>query len=465
MLYFDNLSPDSTDAYLAEGLTDEMIARLGLIDRLTVKSRTAVQRLRGRPVDDPATLGRALGVAHLVSGSVRRAGTHLRITVELVRAANGMHLWGELYDRPDTDLLAVEENIATAVATAIAGRLLPGQRALLAARPTVNPRAYDLYLQGNHDLAQRTGPATVRAIREYEAAARLDSTFARARARAALGYALFPSFPWPYPGLPDDSVLARSAAAVERALRVDSTCSDAWMAYGLLLALNPQNGFDGIQRAFQRALRFDPNNAEAWHQYGILAKGFAEDSVSRAALQQALALEPQRPITLTRLAELEWEQRHYADARRLLDSAIAVDPEFYLGYWDRALVRLNTGELAAARIDAETAVRLSAGDSLVELGLALVEATTGDTARARARLDQFWISGRDTLNPNSWAAGYTAQVYVALGEGDRAFTLLERLRQPPSLLWDMLRYPTFDVVRSMPRFQRLFTAARPPGVR
>ena len=464
VLYFDNLSGDSSDAYLADGLTEEMIARLGGIARLVVKSRTAVRRFRGRPPADPATLGRALGVAHLVSGSVRRAGTRLRVSVELVRAASGSRLWGEQYDRTDADLLAMEEDIARAVATAIAGRLLPAERASLASRPTNNPRAYELYLRGNHDLAMRTPSAAARAIREYEAAWRLDSAFARALARAGFGYALFPAFPWPYPGLSEDTLLARSAAAIDRALQVDSTCSDAWMAYGFILTLDPHNPFEVSQRAYERAVALDPRNDEAWQLYGIQARGYGRDSIARAAMERALELEPQRPITLARLAELEWEQRRFAEASRLLDSAVAIDPEFYLAYWDRALVRLSRNEPAAARQDGEAAVRLGAGDPLVQLGLALVEAATGDTGSARSRLAGFWSSGRDTLNPTPMDAVLSAQVLVALGEGDRAIAFVERVRKPLSWVWDLLRFPTFDAVRSTPRFQHLFAATRPQGI-
>lgn len=465
VLYFDNLSPDTADAYLAEGLTEEMIARLGGIGRLIVSSRTAAQRFRGRTGGDPAALGRALGVAHLVSGSVRRAGSQLRVTVELVRAATGTHVWGEQYDRSDADLLAIEADIATAVATAIAGRLLPGQRASLAARPTSNPRAYDFYLRGNRDLEMRSAPATARAVREYEAAARLDPTFARAFARAAFGYALFPAFPWRHPTLPPDSLLARSAAAVDRALQADSTCSDAWMVRAFLLYLSSDAGFDRIRAAFERAVALDPKNDEAWQLYGIAARGFDADSVVRYAMERALSLEPQRPVTLARLAELEWIQRRYEDARRLLDSAIAIDPGFYLAYWNRALLRLSTGEPSAARSDAEIALRLSAGDSLAELGLALVEAATGDSARARARMERYWRVDLGTPHPSALEAAYAAQVYVALGEDGRALALLEDVRDWPSRVRYMLRFPTFDAVRATPRFQRLFAAARPPGAR
>ena len=465
VLYFDNLSRDARDDYLAEGLTEEIIVRLGRVDRLRVKARTAVQRLRHLPATDPASLGNALRVAQLVTGSVHHAGTRVRITVELVRANDGAHVWGDLYDRPDTDLLAVEGDIAQAVATAIAGRLLPAERDSLLAGPTDNPHAYELFLQGNHDLALRTGPAAMRAIREYESAWRLDTTFARALARAAFGYSLFPSFPWPYPGISDDSLLALSASTVDRALRVDSASSDAWMVYAYLQALDPRNPFAKIQHAYRRAVTLDPRNDEAWHLYGCDARQYGEDSVSRSAFQQALLLEPQRPITLARLAELDWEQRRFEEARRLLDSAIAVNPDFYVAYWDRALVRLGTGELAAARLDAVTAVRLGSDDPLVPLGLALVDAASGDSGSARKGLAAFWSAGRDSLNPNPWEAVLAAQVYAALGEQSRALALTEHVRELPTILWDFLRFPTFDPIRSTPSFQRLFLSARPPWPR
>src|SRR6059036_1411383 len=114
VLYFDNLSRDTADAYLAEGLTDEIIARLGQIERLNVKSRTAVSRHRGAGTD-PMVLSRALGVAYVVNGTVRRGKDRLRVTVELLQAASGDRLWGQQYDRAQADFLAIQEDIAVSV--------------------------------------------------------------------------------------------------------------------------------------------------------------------------------------------------------------------------------------------------------------------------------------------------------------------------------------------------------------
>lgn len=148
VLYFDNLSRDTSDAYVADGLTEELMTRLGEIERLQVKSRTAVQRYRGRPIDDPVELARALNVAHLVSGTVQQGGGHLRVTVELTRAASGVRVWGQSYERPTTDLMGVEAEIAQAIAEGVGGRLAPAERRSLSARPSRNPEAYD-HLMGS----------------------------------------------------------------------------------------------------------------------------------------------------------------------------------------------------------------------------------------------------------------------------------------------------------------------------
>jgi len=227
VLYLDNLSRDTADAYLADGLTEEITARLGLVECLTVKSRNAVRRFRGSVAGEPVVVGRALRVAHLVSGSLRRSGDHLRVTVELVRAASGLRIWGAQYDRTDADLLVIEEDIARAVATAVAGRLLPRERASLAVRPTGNREAYGHFLHGNYYLAQRTPRAIALAIEEYQAAA---------LARAAYGYALYLDWGWTYPGVPPETLNARGLAAADRVLAVDSAATDAWMARAYLLA-------------------------------------------------------------------------------------------------------------------------------------------------------------------------------------------------------------------------------------
>jgi serine/threonine-protein kinase len=461
VLYFDNLSGDTADAYLADGLTDEIIARLGQIERLKVKSRTAVQHYRGAGTE-VAALSRALSVAYLVNGTVRRGAGRLRVTVELLRTPSGDRLWGQQYDRAQTDLLAIQEDIAVAVTATIAGRLLPAERSTLAARPTRNPEAYDRFVKGNYYIAQRTARAVKRAIAEYRAAVLLDPSFARALARIAYAYALFLDWGWDYPGLLPESLLAQGFAAADSALRQDSSASDAWMARAYLLALRDTRTPAGATEAFERAISLDPRNGEAYHQYAYVLMGLGQDSAAAESFRRALDLDPERSITLYSLGLVRINQRRYDEGLRWLDSAVSVDPGFAYAYADRAWCRLWIGQARKARTDAELAVRLGAG-SQGEAALASVDAQEGDTLSGRRRIDHLMRGMADSLRPGLGEALFTGAALVALNERERAIDLLERVRPRGWSLWFRLRYPPFDPLRSDRRFQRLVVASRPPG--
>ena len=468
VLYFDNLSADTADAYLAEGLTEELIARLGQLPRLAVKSRAAVQRFRQGGAD-PLAAARALRVARLVTGSVRRGGNRLRVTVELVRASDGEHVWGDLYDRRDADLLAVEEDITRAVAAAIGGRLQPAERATLAVGPTASPEAYDHFLRGNHFLLARTGGSIARAIEQYEAATRVDPRFADAFARMAFGYGLFLEWSWPSPITPRDSLLARAVGAADRALALRPASSDAWVARGQLLSV-PDLSYrsppheDAVLQAFERAIALDPRSAEARHQYGARLLFRGQDSAAVAAFRHTLAIEPERPLTLAALALERVVARSYAEARRWLDSALTVDPTFAIGYAHRGMLAVLLGDLTQARADGEMAIRLRAGYPLPGLAvLTMVDARSGDTLGARARLQELVRAVVDSLHPSPRDARYVGPALLATEGENRLLEFLERVEPRRSTLWFDLRLPEYDSVRGNPRFQRLVEESRPLG--
>ena len=460
MLYFDNLSNDTADVYLADGFTEDIGTRLGQIGRLVVKSRNAVRRYRGAAADDPTSVGRTLGVSYLVSGSVRRTGDHLRVTVELVRSASGTRVWSDQYDRTDADVLAVEERVAGEVASRIAGALAPAERASLAGRPTENLDAYDHFLRGNYYLAQRKQRAIVQAIQEYDGALRLDPRFTSALARVSLAHALLLWWGWSYPGVPAESTLGRGWAAADGALRLDSTSSDAWMARAHMLMYRYPRTYEGVKLAFERAIALDPANAEACSLYGARLRDLGEDSAAVAMFHRALALEPDRSRTLVALAETHWLNRRYEQARLMLDSALALDPGNAGGYSDRSQLRLLLGESDSARRDAETGLVLNPRDRQTEAALAQVEARTGDTVGARNRLERLL---RERPTPGLEEGQYVIVALDALGQRDRALGVLERLRPRGVQLWSDLLYPEFDPLRSNPRFQRVVAESRPPG--
>ena len=461
VLYFDNLSPDTADAYLADGLTEETIAKLAQIKRLVTESRAIVRRYRGTA--DPAAAARVLRVTHLVTGSVRRSAHQLRVTVEMDDAASGEWEWGHEYDLPpDGDVLALEEGVATEVARAIVGALLPAERAALTRRPTADRQAYDLFLRGNFDLAQRTAQSVARAMAEYDGATARDPRFVAALARGALTYEFFLDWGFPLPGVPAESLLARGTRLADSALALDSTSSDVWMVQALLRSKSEPRRYRGVIPAFDRAIALDSNNAEALHQYGSTLRDLGQDSLAVVMSHRALAVEPGRAITLVQLGLIALVERKLLEAGAWLDSAVTVDPTFAFAYPFRAAVRTALGDTAQARADALMALRLGGGYRLPgEAALVDLDAHAGRLAAAKRR-----ASGLESLmlNPRHPAyreAVYTAAAFVAAGESDRALDVLERTAPLGAQLWASLRAPWFDALRARPRFQRLAAEAAP----
>jgi TolB-like protein len=464
VLYFDNLSRDTADLYLADGLTEELIDRLGRIERLVVRSRTTVQRFRSRRLEDPAALGRTLAVTHLVSGSVRRSGGRLRITAELTRAATGVRVWGETYERPVDDLLRVEVDIAQAIAAGVGGRLAPADHRSLVVTPTSSSKAYDHFLRGNFLLAQRTQPAITGALREYDAALRLDPGFSRAAARLAYTYALALGWGYQIAGIPRDSIMSRGLWVAADVIRRDPDNSDAWMARGYLLKFLDPQSYAGSKDALHKAVVLDGRNAEAWHQYGSVLYDLGEDSASVAAFRQALVIEPDREITLIEASYVLLVARRWKEALQLLDSAVVVAPASANAWAWLLEARLLSGDTARARRDAGVVGQLLSDDPLPQLFAARLAAGARDTVAMRAR--RGWlVTWTDTMDVNEWGPGYVAPFIVAallaLGERERALRVLESLQPRNPSLGFWLRWPTCDPLRGDPRFQRLVEESRP----
>ena len=465
VMYLDNESRDTSDAYLADGLTEEITTKLGQIGRLAVTSNTTMRRYRGPAALEPTALGRALRVAQLVSGSVRRAGHRIRVNVELLRARDGVQLWADAYERNDADLLSIEEDVARAVASAIAGRLLPAEQAALATRPTQNGEAYDHFLRGNFLMAQRSPGAARQAVAEYQNAIVLDLGFARAYGRLSVAYALFIDWGWPFPGLGYDSLLAHAVAAADHALELDSTSADAWLGRGYASVYLHPATFAGAVPSFERALRLDSMNAEAHHQFGGILQCMGRDSQAVEEFSRALALDPRRAITLDNLAVLRYFERRLAESLRLADSGLAVDPRAYYLYVDRANLRLAMGDQAGARADADMAVHLRPADYPIpsEAMAAALQALAGDTAGGRARLERAFRQLPDTAHSDYTEAQWLALGFLRIGDRDRALSVLENVRPQGLTVSFIVRDPGFDPIRDTPRFRALVERTRPPA--
>jgi len=462
VLYFDNTSRDSNDLYLADGLTEEIITRLSAIARLDVRSRHAVHRFRGSSLDDVAPIARQLNVAYLVTGTVRRSGDRLRVTAELIRASSGSQVWGQNYDQAAGDVFAIQADVAQRVASEIVGRLLPGEQTAVAARPGINPAAYDHILRGNFSLARRAERPVLLAAQEFQQAVDLDPTSVTARARLAYAYAAMLDWGWSPPGVSMDSLLSLGLATASRALALDAQSSDAWMAQGWLATIRSPRTLEGAAPALERAVALDPRNGEAWHQLSTAMMRLDRDSAATAIALRSLAIEPGRPITLNNLSYLAYVNHRFEDARRWNDSALAVDPAFVPALLLDVELRLRAGDLEGARVSAEAALRSGGPSVSTTAYVALVRAARGDTAAARATLDSLGrvMAGLPTVN-------YRAPVYVALGylalhDETAALDALERVTPRGRSFGFSLRLPSFDPIRASPRFQRLVEGTQPP---
>jgi TolB-like protein len=457
VLFFDNLSSDTADAYLADALTEEITSRLGDLPRIQIKrpSRDATRRLRDTVPDYLVALGHILRVRFIVEGSVRREGPRVRVSARLLGATDGFRVWSADYDRSPNDLLELQEEIAREVATGIAGRLTPHEQVALRARLTHSPEAYEHFLRGNQLLASRTASSAALAIEEYRAALRSDPGFTRALGRIAYAYGLSVAWGWTFPDAPAESLLSRGLAAAMEALARDSTDSDAWLALGTIRVVQYPRTYAGAIPAFDRAIALNPTNAEALHQYGSILRTLGADSAAQTVLQRALTIEPQRAITLYSLSDIAWMERRFAESLRWIDSALAIDPALTIGYESRAWARFMVGDTAGARRDAITALRFDSDDDVCEALLVHLDVAGHDTAAARIRIRRL----RTAPQPREDEGFGLAVASLAVGDTAAALEWLERQPRGPSLLVTLRE---FVLLPPSPRVERLIRESQSP---
>ncbi len=413
VLYLDNLSRDTADVFLAEGLTEEIIIRLSQIQRLEVKSRFEVRRFRGRTDSlDPQVLGRSLNAAYLVTGSVQRAGDRVRLRVELVRAATRTQVWGDVIDRANSDLFTVESDIAGEVVQGVTGGLLPEERTRLARPLTSDPVAYEEYLRGLQLLNSTFDEAALRgALRYFDRAIARDSGLAAAFAgQADVWFGLADGYLLPREGY------ARSRDAARQALARDSS---QVLAFVVLAAASLALDFDAheAERLARRGVVLDPRNGEAHKvlSQALVAEGRIVEGIEEARLAwQSDSLFSSIGMAYARsLLKARW-----------LDTADALLPRFR-AIAPRADADAFEGMLLAAHGDWRRAApllnwRYYGGIVAGTYVRALL--ARGDTVAARATVDSM-LAARTAAYYNPLAL---AKAYAALGDIDRGLDWLSR---------------------------------------
>jgi len=440
VLYLDNLSRDTADAYLADGLTEEVIIRLAQVPRLDVKSRFEVARFRGQSArQDPSALGRLLHAAYLVLGSVQRAGDRVRLRYEVIRAATRAQVGGDVIDRASSDLLTVESDIARAVATAITGRLLPEERTRLARPLTADPVAYEEYLRGLQAVnSTYDEPALRSALAHLDRAIARDSSFAAAYATKALAWTeLADGYVSPREGY------GQGRDAAIRALALDSSqaLAEAVLASAALaLDLDARAG----ERLARRAVALDPHSDQA---HSILSSAlFAAGRLDEAVAEARAAWGDDSLLSNNGV----WYVQALVLTGRL-DTAAALLPRVR-AILPPADADAAEGMVLAARGDFHGAAPLLSWryyGGLVAGTYVRALVAQGDTAAARATVDSM-LAARATAYYNPIAL---AAAYAALGDVDRGIEWLRRAFDERTLWLTYVRHDEeLAPLRADPRY-------------
>ena len=442
VLYFDNLSRDTANAYLADGLTEELIVRLSQVQRLDVKSRFESRRQKGRAIQDPRALGRSMSAAYLVTGSLQQAGQRVRLSVSLVRTSNGAQAWGNVYDRAGSDILQIQSDIASEVAGAITGQLLPQERASLVRRPTADPVAYDLYLRGVQAYRMR-GAAMLQARGFLEQAIARDSTFARAYATLASVLAVTPY----YFDLRIGEQVALARLAAERAIRLDDNLAEGHEALGHVFIELFQ--WDDAEREIRRALALEPHNGESLFRLGFLfyQQGRLREAI--AALEQSKAADPLYGTPAAYLAS------SYALVGRREDASAEARRARALDSLAEGVATLTANALAEA---GHTNEGLAIARRMIPTtrNIRRLGFYAGTLARAGTAAEFAALRARIDAAPPATPGRNAALAYVALAAGDTASALraMEAAAAGDGdfLIATSIASPLFDPVRSSPRF-------------
>lgn len=441
VLPFANEGGKADEQFFSDGLSDDLIDALSQFDGLKVISRNSAFQFRGSKESSRA-IGQKLGVAHLLEGSVQRVKDQVRITATLVNAADSSTLWSQRYDKPYTDLFALQDTITAAVAEALKARLqiAPGAVVQSERPPGGNLAAYMAYKQGVAWLALGTEAGARSAIEAFDEAIRLDPHYAAANAQLSMAWVglagLFLS------GTEAAQANARGRVAAEAALRLDPDSSLAHQARSLLLT-SVDMDWRGAEAEAQRALQLAPNDAVAKFNLGAALAALGQNRRAAALTREALADDPRHANWYTWLSTYLTALGQWDEARQAIDSAIALQPDASVYHVQLAIIDILRGDAAAAL----AAARQEPAGVWQDVALALALQIGPDRSAADAALKHLTDAYADQ------SAYQIAQTYALRGDPDSMFQWLDRAwAQRDSGIGYVLGDPLILRYRQDPRF-------------
>ncbi len=436
VLPFVNMSRDAGDEYFSDGLAEEIINALTQVKGLKVIARTSAFAFKGKNEDIRQIAG-MLGVGNVLEGSVRRAESRLRITAQLIHAADGTHLWSQRYDRDMTDVFAIQDEISRAISEALQVRLAPRAK-------TMNIEAYQNYLKGQYYRARLTPGSMAKAKEFYELALAVDPNYAPAYSGLAAYFSIV--------GLlgtkPVSDVAPLARAAAEKALALDPANSDAHSVLGIMAAAFDYDWKLG-EAHFRQAMAADPVPLLARVRYVLwylLPLGRSADALEQCRL--ALQTDPLSMILHQGMAFSMYRAKQLRETIEYVRRALEIDANFHLLWLTMGLAQLHAGLTGEAIASFKRGAELAPWDSLIGWQLAAAYHQAGDGERGRELAAQL-------AGSNSRPIG-AASYYAAIGEVDAMFEALDTAYQQrdPRLI-ETHNDPLYDRYRGDPRFQAL----------
>jgi len=447
VLPFENRSEDKANAYFAEGVQDEILTRLSRIADLKVTSRTSTQHYKSAP-KNLAEIAKQLGVAHILEGSVQKSGDAVRVNVQLIKAANDSQVWAETFDRKLTDIFSVESDVAKAIADQLRAHITRQEEQVIAAKPTKNIEAYDAYLRGRYFWNKRTSDGIKHAIEHFQQSIERDPDFALGHAGLADSYIAltFYNFAAPHETMP------KAKESAIKALALDDTLAEAHASLAHIL-MNYDWNWSAAEKEFKRSIELTPNYATGHQWYAIhylTATGRFEEAVQE--MKKALELEPASLVMNTFMGATLYYAGRYDEAIDQCRRTIEMDPNFAVAHWHLGLAYEQKQALDAATEEFKKAISLSGGSPLMKAALVRAYAKSHKKHEANEMLNEL-----NELSKQQYVSAYeVATIYVALGNNEQAFQLLEEGYAEHSFHLVYLNVsPQFKPVTSDRRFQDL----------
>lgn len=452
VLPLENFSGNPEQDYLADGMTEALIARLSAIHGLRVISRTSVMQFKGTRKPVPA-IAKELNVDAVVEGSVLRSGNQIRINVQLIRGQTEGHLWSQAYDRELRDVLALQSDVAQGIARQIEATVTGRQADRLVAARAVSPDVYESYLKGRFALHKNNQAGLKEAIAHFESAINSDASFAPAysslaAAHSALGTVFF--------GVSPAEARPRVRAAVRKALELDPELVEAHVLLADLLQKDWQ--WAKAEAEYKQAIELNPSNAgaHAGFAHWLLTQGRTEEAIAWAG--RARELDPLALVSVD-IGWILFHARRYDEAIRELRSVLAVEPENPFALWFLGFALIGAGRHDEAIQTLERIASISDRSSAVLGVLVRAYARAGRRTEALRVLDELHRRRQTGYVP---AAAFL-NAYLGLGDNERAFAWLERASQERSNITQYLKvHPFFDPLRADPRFAQFLRRASFP---